>query len=496
MSKPGRGCVHGQWARLRFSIVGHLLAAPPERGELHSELERLAQVVWTHPVTGQPATFKVPTIERWYYRAKSEREDPISALRKKVRKDAGCHRVLSEALRRMLRAQHREHPRWSYQLHADNLAVLCEEDPELGVMPSYATVWRYMISQGLFKQRRPPNANRPGAERAMARLASHEVRSYEMEYVHAMWHLDFHHGSRKVVTKQGRLVVPKLLGMLDDRSRLGCHAQWYVEEDTESLVHGLSQGFQKRPLPGKLMTDGGKPMLAEETQAGLSNLSILHEKILAYSPYQNAKQEVFWALVEGRLLPMLEGIDELSLPLLNEVTQAWLELDYNRQIHSETGQSPLARMLAGPSVGRPSPTSETLRNVFRRQVERTQRRSDGTVSLEAVRFEIPSRYRHLEHVTLRYAEWDLSRVDLVDPRTQTILCRLYPLDKAANSDGLRRRRGPVAGADEPPAPAPKPAGMAPLLRKLMAQYAATGLPPAYLPKDSSNPSSEDDSETV
>ena len=31
-------------------------------------------------------------------------------------------------------------------------------------------------------------------------------------------------------------------------------------------------------------------------------------------------------------------------------------------------------------------------------------------------------------------------------------------------------------------PAPQ-SGMAPLLRQLMAQYAATGLPPAYLPTD-------------
>ena len=29
----------------------------------------------------------------------------------------------------------------------------------------------------------------------------------------------------------------------------------------------------------------------------------------------------------------------------------------------------------------------------------------------------------------------------------------------------------------------EPAGIAPLLKDLMAQYAATGLPPAYLPKN-------------
>jgi len=494
MSKSGRGCVHDQWARLRFSIVGHLLAAPPPRGKLHEELEKLAQVAWLHPTTGRPTSFTVPTIERWLYQARSAQQDPISALRKKVRKDAGTHRVFCEPLRRALRAQYQAHPTWSYQLHADNLAVMCEEDPELGEMSSYATVLRYMQSQGLFKQRRPPNANRPGAERARVRLASHEVRSYEMEYVHALWHLDVHHGSRKVLTKRGCLEVPKLIGMLDDCSRTGCHAQWYLKEDTEMAVHGLSQGFQKRPLPRKLMTDNGPAMCAEEMEAGLNALSILHERTLAYSPYQNGKQEVFWGQIEGRLLPMLEGVPDLTLSILNEATSAWLELEYNREVHCETGQIPLARMLAGPSVGRPSPTSEVLRNAFRRQAERTQRHSDGTLSLEGVRFEIPSRYRHMEHVTIRYAEWDLSNVDLVEPLTNTILCRLYPLDKVKNSDGLRRRLGPVEGAEEAPPPAEKPAGMAPLLRKMMAEYEATGLPPAYLPKESSHPSSDDDTE--
>ena len=33
--------------------------------------------------------------------------------------------------------------------------------------------------------------------------------------------------------------------------------------------------------------------------------------------------------------------------------------------------------------------------------------------------------------------------------------------------------------------------MAPLLRKLIAEYAATGLPPAYLPKDESTIEKED-----
>ena len=59
--------------------------------------------------------------------------------------------------------------------------------------------------------------------------------------------------------------------------------------------------------------------------------------------------------------------------------------------------------------------------------------SDGTISVEGVRFEIPGRYTSLPHeVTLRYARWDLGwRVDLVDPpRVEPILAPIYPLDKS------------------------------------------------------------------
>ena len=49
---------------------------------------------------------------------------------------------------------------------------------------------------------------------------------------------------------------------------------------------------------------------------------------------ENAKQEAFWGPVEGRLMAMLDGIADLSLAQLNEATQAWVEQDYNRKLHS------------------------------------------------------------------------------------------------------------------------------------------------------------------
>jgi hypothetical protein len=174
---------------------------------------------------------------------------------------------------------------------------------------------------------------------------------------------------------------------------------------------------------------------------------------------------------------MLEGVADLSLAQLNEATLAWIEIEYNRKLHSEIAQTPLSRYLHDKDVGRPCPTTEKLQQAFTAEVIRTQRRSDGTISLESLRFEIPSRYGHWEKLSIRYAAWDLSRVYLSDPQTGAILARLYPQDKTKNAEGLRAPKTPLLSSTVP-VPAP---GMAPLLQKIIHQYATTGLPPAYLP---------------
>jgi putative transposase len=478
LSDDKRPRSHERWAHLRFGVVGGLLASPPAAGELRAELARLAQKPWRHPTTGELVHFGLSTIERWYYAARVG-SNPVGALRRKLREDSGRWLAITDAMAEALRRQYKQHPSWSYKLHFDNLAVRIAADPNLGPPPSYPTLRRFMTSQGLLRQRRKPNRQeRPGEILAREQAAGREVRSFESEYVSGLWHLDFHHGSLKVLRPQGEWVRPVLLAILDDRSRLVCHTQWYLEETAESLVHGLVQAFLKRGLPRALLSDNGSAMIARETTQGLARLSVTHHTTLPYSPYQNGKQEAFWNPVEGRLLAMLEGQPDLTLALLNEATQAWVEMEYNREVHSEIQQAPLVRWLEGPAVGRDSPSVDDLRLAFTASTTRSQRQSDGTASIEGVRFEIPARYRHLRKLDLRYADWDLTHVWLVDERTGVVLSRIYPLDKARNADGFR---GTIALAET--APPPEPTGIAPLLRKLMTEYAATGLPPAYIPKE-------------
>jgi hypothetical protein len=220
---------------------------------------------------------------------------------------------------------------------------------------------------------------------------------------------------------------------------------------------------------------------AAEISEGLARLGILHHTTLPYSPYQNAKQEAFWGPVEGRLIAMLEHVPDLTLAFLNEATQAWVEHEYNRSLHSEIAATPLARFLEGPAVTRPCPDSAALRLAFTRSALRTQKKSDGSIVIDGRRFEVPNRYRHLARIEVRYAEWDLGTVHLVDERTGSVLARLYPQDKTLNASGLRRSLEPLS---QPPSAPEAPASpIPPLLQRLLDTQSSIGLPPAYLPKD-------------
>ena len=469
--------VHEKWATFRFSVIGLLLAAPPRRGELASAIAALAERTWQHPISDKPTRFGFSTVERWYYRALKERSDPVGVLRRKLRADAGRQPAVSAAVRQAIIAQYAAHKSWSAQLHYDNLVALAESNPDLLPLPSYATLRRFLKANGFVKRRRVTSRRTEGAERAEARFLDREVRSYEAEYVGSLLHFDAHHGSRKVLTPEGAWATPILFGVIDDRSRLACHLQWYLSETTEIVVHGLSQAFQKRGLPRASLSDNGPAMTAAEVVDGLTRLGVLQQTTLPYTPESNAKIEILWASVEGRLMAMLEHVADLSLDRLNEATLAWVEGEYNRKVNSETGQTPIARFLAGPSVLRPCPDSAALRLAFTRTEKRRQRKSDGTIVLESRRFEVPDRYRHVSELEVRYASWDLSQVHLVDERTGKVLCRLFPQNKAQNASGLRRTRDP--DTKEPPF-APDPA-IPPLLQKLIQQQSDTGLPPAYLP---------------
>lgn len=163
---------------------------------------------------------------------------------------------------------------------------------------------------------------------------------------------------------------------------------------------------------------------------------------------------------------------------LNQATQAWVEMEYNKKNHDGISTSPIEKFIGIKNVARPSPSAERLRFFFTSHVTRRQRRSDGTLQIDGVRYEVPSRFRHIHKLNLRYQTWDLSCAYIVDEKTGDLLARITPEDKQENASGKRRTLEPFFEPVRCPSEDPVP----PLLKQLLEEFSATGLPAAYIPQ--------------
>jgi len=140
-----------------------------------------------------------------------------------------------------------------------------------------------MSANGLAKRRRVTSRQTDGAERAgpASPIARCAVTRPSMSTACA---LGLPSRLAQVLTQRGEWVTPILFGVLDDRSRLACHLQWYLAETAEVIAHGLSQAFQKRGLPRAALSDNGAAMTAAEITAGLTRLGVLHHTTLPTAP--------------------------------------------------------------------------------------------------------------------------------------------------------------------------------------------------------------------
>jgi len=261
----------------RFGIISELLSRPPDAGELATRLREIAKKSYVQPWNKEVVNISVRTLERWYSAAKKNQR-PSEILQPKLRYDRGKARVITEEHKLHLTDLHANYPSWSIQLLYDNFVLIFFKTKA----PSYSTVLRYFHRLGFF-------SNKSNGKKHKGK----EVRSFEVEYVGQLWHMDFHKGSRSITNEKGEYQQPICMAIIDDKSRLVCHAQWFVNETAEVLVHGLIQAILKRGLPRTFYTDNGSAMKAEELKIGLSVLDIKQEKTLPYSPYMNGKQESF-----------------------------------------------------------------------------------------------------------------------------------------------------------------------------------------------------------
>jgi putative transposase len=176
-----------------------------------------------------------------------------------------------------------------------------------------------------------------------------------------------------------------LFAFIDDHSRALVGYRWGVSEDTVRLEAALRSALLARGVPKAIYVDNGSAFVSRQLLRAMASLGIrlVHSK--PGRPEGRGKIERYFETVRIQFLVEIEASPPISLEELNRLFSAWVETVYHRRVHTETGERPIARLLAGPALPIPSP--EAVHEAFLWSEMRTVTKV-ATVSLHGNVFEV------------------------------------------------------------------------------------------------------------
>ena len=255
-------------------------------------------------------------------------------------------------------ALRREQPaRTAAQIHR----IIVEAE---GSAPSARTIQRHFVAAGL-----PWKGGQIG--RALGR--------FEADHRNELWTGDALHGP--LVDDQRTF----LFCFIDDYSRALVAYRWATREDVLNASRALRTGIASRGLPTACYVDNGSPFVSGQLLRACAVLGIRLIHSRPRRPEGRGKIERVFRTIREQVLGELEDHPPASLRDLNQTFQAWVEQVYHQRVHSETGQTPLERFLAG---GAPQlPGERSLQEAFRWAERRTVSRT-GTVEMRGNTYEV------------------------------------------------------------------------------------------------------------
>ena len=365
-------------ALFRYTVIAEAAnprLRPRQRGHL---VRVLAARTHRHP-DGTWVRVSRNTLDRWL---RAYRERGLEGLRPEKRSDSGTVRRHPE-LFELAAALRKELPARSAPQIADIIAA------RHGVRIASRTIREQLAKRGLQR------ANLVGQPVAYGR--------YEAERPSERWIGDFLVGPwvphpRRAGSRRARLFL-----LVDDHSRLLVHGRWVFEENARSAQSVLRAAIARRGLPESLYLDNGAPFAAAalERSCAVLGIHLVHSK--PYRPQGRGKQERLNRVIREQFLLEAEAAGITDLDELNDRFLAWAEAVLNCRVHSETGETPIQRFLAGgpPRVGDPTLVQEAFRWAERRTVSKT-----ATVSLAGNRYQVDAALIG-KKVELRYDPEDL-----------------------------------------------------------------------------------------
>ena len=413
-------------AVFRYGVIAPLVSRKLDRGQQARLLREAASRHYEIPYSDK-TTISIRTLERWLT---AYREQGLDGLKPNPRADVYTLRKLPADLFQKALHLKREVPQRSVHQIISILEMAGEAPPGL--------LKRSTLARHLRRELPREAAHKPPTFRRFQ--APHRNAIWQGDCQHTLYLPDPNDPTKK---RQAYLIA-----FLDDYSRLITHAEFYFEENRPKLEDCLKKAILRYGVPEKLYVDNASihsPLHLGRICAELG-IRLIHSR--PYCPQGRGKIERFFLFVDRSFKPEAYALISqgklTTLPQLNELFWAWLEVAYHQKKHSSTGQLPHTRFAHdNHPIRRVDP--DFLREAFLWQEERQVDKTSCFPLLGNVYEVDPSLAR--KKVTIRYDPYDLGRIKVFFAGQQ------YP---DALPVSLERTRHPRV--EEPPEPVP-PTGL-------------------------------------
>ena len=165
-------------------------------------------------------------------------------------------------------------------------------------------------------------------------------RSFEAAYCNALWQGDARHGIYLPhPDKQGSIKRTYLFAWVDDYSRKILFAKYYWDEKLPRLEDCLRQAILRWGIPEKIYVDNGSAYISNQFTCIVTGIGIRKTHHPPYQAWCKGKVEAVMKRIK-RFQTEAECAGLKTIDELNETLAAWLEIEYNNKIHSQTGETP------------------------------------------------------------------------------------------------------------------------------------------------------------
>jgi transposase InsO family protein len=215
-----------------------------------------------------------------------------------------------------------------------------------------------------------------------------------------------------------------LFAFLDDHSRLAVGYRFGFAEDTVRLAAALEPALAARGVPAATYVDNGSAFVDSWLLRACAKLGIRLVHSTPHRPQGRGKIERFFRTVRDQFLVEVADTSAAELAAqqytpaqalleLNGHFTAWIEQVYHHRVHSETGQTPLARWNDGWDAlghGPVMASADALTEAFLWSTHRTVTKV-GTVSLHGNVYQVEAALVGRK-VELVFSPFNLHHIDV------------------------------------------------------------------------------------